>query len=218
MLGDEIWKTAVLNTEWGWPWQMVCKEHSLTKFYTTKTEPDKTRKHGKWTWEGSLMGVETLLFSDQSTWTSLHPSPPWWIFKGGALWCQAMSGLWLVGRISCWPIKVDACGSSLSWEGIHREARSLAVGHCCFTMADLIEEVKEEESEIEIHSISLEQPASIAKRRERCLINPRAWTVRRSDYPTHVPPLHPPPCPCLAQNPSSMHPRSLKVLLPILPQ
>ena len=46
--------------------------------------------------------------------------------------------------------KCQICGSSLSWEGIHREARSLAVGHCCFTMADLIEEVKEEESEIQI--------------------------------------------------------------------
>ena len=34
-------------------------------------------------------------------------------------------------------------------------------------MADLIEEVKEEESEIEIHSVSLEQLASIAKQRKR---------------------------------------------------
>ena len=33
---------------------------------------------------------------------------------------------------------------------VYREARSLAVGHCCLTMADLIEEVKEEESEIQI--------------------------------------------------------------------
>ena len=146
----------------------VCKEHSLPKFYATKTEPDKRWKHGKWTWESSLMGVEeTLHFSDQSTWTSLQPSPPPWIFKSGALWYQAMPGLWLVGRISCWPIKVDASGSSLSWEGIHREARSLGVGHCVFTMANLIEEVKEEEPGIETDSVNLEQQASIAKQRKR---------------------------------------------------
>ena len=55
----------------------------------------------------------------------------------------------------------------MSWEGIHREARSLGVGHCVFTMANLIEEVKEEEPGIETDSVNLEQQASIAKQRKR---------------------------------------------------
>ena len=101
---------------------------------------------------------------------------------------------------------------------LYREARSLGVSHCCYNMAEVTEGVKEEESEIEIDPINLEQQVSSIRGRERCLVNPMAWTVRRSDYPTHAPPLHPLPCPCLAQNPSSMHTRSLKVLLPILPQ
>lgn len=91
------------------------------------------------------------------------PSPTDLQAPHGALWCQAMSGLWLVGGITCWPIKADGCG----WEGIHREARSVGVGHCYFTMADLIEDVKEEDSEIEIDSVSLERQASIAVQRKR---------------------------------------------------
>ena len=59
-------------------------------------------------------------------------------------------------------------------------------------MAEVMKEVKEEESEIEIDTINLEQQASSTRGRKRCLVNPMAWTVRRSDYPTHVPPLHPP--------------------------
>ena len=75
---------------------------------------------------------------------------------------------------------------------VYREARSLGVSHCCYNMAEVTEGVKEEESEIEIDTINLEQQASSTRGRKRCLVNPMAWTVRRSDYPTHVPPLHPP--------------------------
>lgn len=53
------------------------------------------------------------------------------------------------------------------------------------------------------------------KGREIILIQPNKRTVRQSDYPTHVLPLRPPPrdspCPCLEQNTSPMHTRSLKV-------
>ena len=45
---------------------MVWREHSLPNMYTTRTEPDKMRKHRKCTCEGSLMGVdEALPFSNQ---------------------------------------------------------------------------------------------------------------------------------------------------------
>ena len=115
------------------------------------------------------------------------------MFIGGALWCQAMSGLPLARGISCWPIKADDCGSSLSWEGIYRDARCLGGGHCCYNMADLIKEVKEEGSEIEIVSIWSKKSQGLKEGRERVLIRPRIWTVRRSNYLTHVFPLHPLP-------------------------
>ena len=146
----------------------------------------------------------------------LYPSPSPWTFKSGAMWCQAVSGLPLVGGIYCWPIKANGCGSSLSWEGIYWESRSLGVGYCCYNMGDLIEELKEEESEIEIDSVNLEEQTSSARARQRILISQIAWTVRRSDYPTHVFSLHPPPKthPAPAwHKPSSRHTRSLKVHL-----
>ena len=95
ILGDEIWKMAQLITEWGWPWAMVWREHWLPNFYTTRTELDKMRKCGKSNWEGSSLVVEkALLFSNQSTWTPLHP--PQWMFLSGALWCQKCQGYhWL---------------------------------------------------------------------------------------------------------------------------
>ena len=68
----------------------------------------------------------------------------------------------------------------------------LGVGYCCYNMGDLIEELKEKESEIEIDSVNLEEQTSSARARQRILISQIAWTVRRSDYPTHVPPLYPP--------------------------
>ena len=50
---------------------------------------------------------------------------------------------------------------------IYREARSLGVGHCCYNMAGVTEEVKEEELEIEIDSVNLEQQESSADGRKR---------------------------------------------------
>lgn len=81
----------------------------------------------------------------------------------------------------------------MSWEGIYRDARCLGVTHCCYSRADLIEEVKEEGSEIEIVSIWSNKSQGLKEGRERCLIRPRIWTVRRSDYLTHGSPLHPLP-------------------------
>ena len=60
-----------------------------------------------------------------------------------------------------------SCGSSLSWEGIYRDARRLGVGHCCYNMAGVTEGVKEEELEIEIDSVNLEQQESSADGRKR---------------------------------------------------
>ena len=129
-----------------------------------------------------------------------------------------------------------SCGSSLSWEGIYRDARRLGVGHCCYNMGGLLdkveseseseseselESVSESESEIEIDNIDLEEEASSSTERKR----------NHSDQPNGLDsetvrlpyscsssssPTRDSPCPCLEQNTSPMHTRSLKVLLPTL--
>ena len=129
-----------------------------------------------------------------------------------------------------------SCGSSLSWEGIYRDARRLGVGHCCYNMGGLLEKVEEEseseaeaeaesesesESEIEIDNIDLEEEASSSTERKRNHSDQPngldSETVRlpyscsSSSSPTRGS-----PCPCLEQNTSPMHTRSLKVLLPTL--
>ena len=88
-------------------------------------------------------------------------------------------------------------------------------------MADLIKEVKEEETEIEIDTFNLRQQASSANQRKR-------KNTEKSDgsdsQKVRLPyscssfssPTRDSPCPCLAQNTSPTHTRSLKVLLPIL--
>lgn len=122
--------------------------------------------------------------------TPLYASPLPWIFKCGALWCPNISGLPLTGGLSCWSIKGDGCGPLFSWEGIYREARHLSVGHYSYNMAEVMKEVKEE-SEIEIDTRNLEQQASSARGRRG--VWPIQWLGQWvSDYPTHVPPLHPP--------------------------
>lgn len=65
-----------------------------------------------------------------------------------------------------------------------------------------------------------EEACSTQKGREHIPDRSMAWTVRRRDYPTRfflfVPYPGDSPCPCLGQNTSPMHTRSLKVLLPTL--
>ena len=114
-----------------------------------------------------------------------------------------------------------SCGSSLSWEGIYRDARRLGVGHCCYNMGGLLEKVEEEETEIEIDNINLKEEASSSTERKRNHSDQPngldSETVRlpyscsSSSSPTRGS-----PCPCLEQNTSPMHTRSLKVLLPTL--
>ena len=63
--------------------------------------------------------------------------------------------------------QTDSCGSPLSCDGIYRDARRLGGGHRCYNMADLIKEVKEEETEIEIDAFNLQQQASSANEGKR---------------------------------------------------
>ena len=117
--------------------------------------------------------------------------------------------------------QMDSCGSSLSWEGIYRDARCLGGGHCCYNMADLIKEVKEEETEIEIDTLNLQQQASSANQRKRKNTDQSdgsdsqkvrlLYSCSSSSSPTRDSPCRSLP----GTNPSSMHTRSLKVL-PIL--
>ena len=100
-----------------------------------------------------------------------------------------------------WPEEFLADQSKLKIVGLYclgkvhgvRDTRCLGVSHCCYNMADLMEELKEKESEIEIVLIWSKKSQGLKEGRERCLIRPRSWTVRRSDYLTHVSPLHPQP-------------------------
>ena len=221
---------------------MVWREHWLPNFYTTGIEPHKMRKHGKSNWEGSLMGVEeALLFSNQSTWTPLQPPLPHGCFQVAL--CDVNNVRATIGwRNLLLTNQTASCGSSLSWEGIYRDARRLGVGHCCYNMGGLLEKVEEEseseteseseseseveaeaesesESEIEIDNIDLEEEASSSTERKR----------NHSDQPNGLDsetvrlpyscsssssPTRDSPCPCLEQNTSPMHTRSLKVLLP----
>ena len=225
---------------------MVWREHWLPNFYTTRIEPHKMRKHGKSNWEGSLMGVEeALLFSNQSTWTPLQPPLPHGCFQVAL--CDVNNVRATIGwRNLLLTNQTASCGSSLSWEGIYRDARRLGVGHCCYNMGGLLEKVEEEseseteseseseseveaeaesesesESEIEIDNIDLEEEASSSTERKR----------NHSDQPNGLDsetvrlpyscsssssPTRDSPCPCLEQNTSPMHTRSLKVLLPTL--
>ena len=193
---------------------MVWREPLLPNLYTTRVDLDKMKKSGNSNWEGSNgYGGSTLFLKPEHLDSSAScPSPM--DVKGGALWCQAMSGLPLAGGISCWPMKAVAlhCPGKVYIE----RPGCLGVGYCCYNMGDLTEEVKEEESEIEIDSVNLEEQTSSARVRQRILISQMAWTVRRSDYPTHVLSLHPPPKthPAPAwHKPSSRHSHCLKVLL-----
>ena len=82
----------------------------------------------------------------------------------------------------------------------------LGVGHCCYNMGDLIEEVKEEESEIETRSVNLEEQASSAKGRKRKnsdqsngLDSEKVRLSYSCSFPSS--PTQDAPCPCLAQTP-----------------
>lgn len=176
---------------------------------------------GKSNWEGSLMVVaKALLFSNQSTWTPLHPPRPHGCSQVAL--CDVSSVRATIGwRNFLLTNQTDSCGSPLSCDGIYRDARRLGGGHRCYNMADLIKEVKEEETEIEIDAFNLQQQASSANEGKRKNTDQSdgldsqkvrlPYSCSSSSSPTRDS-----PCPCLAQNTSPTHTRSLKVLLPIL--
>ena len=176
---------------------------------------------GKSNWEGSLMVVaKALLFSNQSTWTPLHPPRPHGCCQ--AALCDVSSVRATIGwRNFLLTNQTDSCGSPLSCDGIYRDARRLGGGHRCYNMADLIKEVKEEETEIEIDAFNLQQQASSANEGKRKNTDQSdgldSQKVRlpcscsSSSSPTQDSPCRSLP----GTNPSSMHTRSLKVL-PIL--
>ena len=83
------------------------------------------------------------------------------MLEGGALWRQTMSGRPLAGEICCWLIKADSVALHYPRKVYIEKPGALVWA------TDLIEEVKEEESEIEIDSVNLEEQASSTKGRKR---------------------------------------------------
>ena len=167
-----------------------------------------------------MVVAKALLFSNQSTWTPLHPPRPHGCSQ--AALCDVSSVRATIGwRNFLLTNQTDSCGSPLSCDGIYRDARRLGGGHRCYNMADLIKEVKEEETEIEIDAFHLQQQASSANERKTNNSDQSNGLDRekvRLPYScsSSSSPTRDSPCPCLAQNPSPTHTRSLKVLLPIL--
>ncbi|XP_024844575.2 uncharacterized protein [Bos taurus] len=113
-----------------------------------------------------MVVAKALLFSNQSTWTPLHPPRPHGCSQVAL--CDVSSVRATIGwRNFLLTNQTDSCGSPLSCDGIYRDARRLGGGHRCYNMADLIKEVKEEETEIEIDAFNLQQQASSANERKR---------------------------------------------------
>ena len=150
---------------------------------------------------------------------SFAPSPvdvPKWCFV-----MSKMSGLPLAGEISCWPIKWTVVALHCPGKVYIETPGALVEATVATNMADLIKEVKEEETEIEIDTLNLRQQASSANQRKRKNTEKSdgsdsqkvrlPYSCSSSSSPTRDSPCRSLP----GTNPYSMHTRSLKVL-PIL--
>ena len=111
-----------------------------------------------------MVVAKALLFSNQSTWTPLHPPRPHGCSQ--AALCDVSSVRATIGwRNFLLTNQTDSCGSSLSWK-VYKEARRLGVGHSCYKMGGIFGKVKEREPEIDIYDISFEEEASTSKERK----------------------------------------------------